>query len=54
MVPPPYLEPRWQRVPVAIRRAAAGIDRFTAAWPLVNQLGDHTLTRWVKSRVMHG
>ena len=54
MVPPPYLEPRWQQVPIAIRRAAAGIDRITAAWPLVNQLGDHTLTRWVKSRVMHG
>ena len=54
VVPPPYLEPRWQQVPIAIRRAAAGIDRVTAAWPLVNQLGDHTLTRWVKSRVMHG
>ena len=54
MVPPPYLEPRWQQVPIAIRRAAAGIDRITAAWPLVNQLGDHTLTRWLKSRVMHG
>lgn len=51
MVPPPYLEPRWQRIPIAIRRAVAGIDRLTAAWPLVNQLGDHTLTRWVKSRV---
>ena len=50
MVPPPYLEPRWQRLPIAVRRLAAGIDRVTAAWPLVNQLGDHTLTRWVKSR----
>ncbi len=54
MVPPPYLEPRWQRLPIAIRRAAAGIDRVAASWPLVNQLGDHTLTRWVKSRVAHG
>ena len=53
MVPPPYLEPRWQRLPGAIRRTAARIDRLTAAWPLVNQLGDHSLTRWVKSRVMH-
>jgi ubiquinone/menaquinone biosynthesis C-methylase UbiE len=54
MVPPPYLEPRWQRLPVVIRRAAAGIDRVAASWPLVNQLGDHTLTRWVKARVRHG
>ncbi len=53
-VPPPYLEPRWQRVPRVIRRAAAGVDRLAAAWPLVNQLGDHTLMRWVKSRVLHG
>jgi len=54
MVPPPYLEPRWQQVPIVIRRAAAGIDRLAAGWPLVNQLGDHTLTRWVKSRVTRG
>ena len=53
-VPPPYLEPRWQQVPGLIRRAAAGVDRIAAGWPLLNQLGDHTLTRWVKSRVMHG
>jgi len=53
MVPPPYLEPRWQQVPLAIRRVAAGIDRVAGRWPLVNQLGDHTLTRWVKSRVSH-
>lgn len=50
LVPPPYLEPRWQRLPHAVRRAAAGVDRFTGSWPLVNQLGDHTLTRWVKRR----
>lgn len=54
MVPPPYLEPRWQRVPIALRRAAAGIDRLAAGWPLVNHLGDHTLTRWVKGRVSRG
>ncbi len=53
-VPPPYLEPRWQRVPGLIRRVAAGVDRLTAGWPLLNQLGDHTLTRWVKCRVTHG
>lgn len=54
VVPPPFLEPRWQHVPGVIRRAAAGVDRIAASWPLLNQLGDHTLTRWVKSRVTHG
>jgi len=49
-VPPPYLEPRWRQLPNALRRAAAGVDRIAGSWPLVNQLGDHTLTRWVKSR----
>jgi hypothetical protein len=53
MVPPPYLEPRWQQLPIALRRAAAGFDRVTGSWPLVNQLGDHTLTRWVKRRMSH-
>ena len=53
-VPPPYLEPRWQQLPGPVRRAAAGIDRFAGAWPLLNQLGDHTLTRWVKRRESHG
>jgi SAM-dependent methyltransferase len=54
MVPPPYLEPRWQQVPPALRRAAAGIDRLAGSWPVMNQLGDHTLSRWVKRRVNHG
>lgn len=50
MVPPPYLEPRWRLMPQALRRAAAGVDRIAGSWPLVNQLGDHTLSRWVKRR----
>ncbi len=54
IVPPPFLERRWQQLPGVIRRAAAGVERVAAAWPLLNQLGDHTLTRWVKSRVPHG
>jgi SAM-dependent methyltransferase len=54
LVPPPYLEPRWQQVPMSLRRMAAGVDRLIGSWPLVNQLGDHTLTRWVKRRVSHG
>lgn len=54
MVPPPYLEPRWLQLPPALRRAAAGVDRVAGSWPGVNQLGDHTLSRWVKRRVHHG
>lgn len=50
MVPPPYLESRWQQVPAAVRRGAAAFDRAAGSWPLINQLGDHTLTRWVKAR----
>lgn len=54
MVPPPYLEPRWQQMPQTLRRAAAGVDRIAGSWPLINQLGDHTLSRWVKRRPNHG
>jgi SAM-dependent methyltransferase len=50
MVPPPYLESRWQQVPAGIRRLAGSVDRVAGSWPLINQLGDHTLTRWVKDR----
>jgi SAM-dependent methyltransferase len=50
VVPPPYLESRWQRVPAPIRRFTARVDRIVSPWPGINQLGDHTLTRWVKSR----
>jgi len=53
-VPPPYLESRWQQLPGVIRRAAMRIDRMAAGWPLLNQLGDHSLTRWVKDAVAHG
>jgi SAM-dependent methyltransferase len=53
-VPPPYLEPRWRQLPAALRGAAARADRALGSWPVVNRLGDHTLTCWVKSRVAHG
>jgi ubiquinone/menaquinone biosynthesis C-methylase UbiE len=51
MVPPPYLEARWQQVPAPLRHAAAGLDRMVSSWPLLNQLGDHILTRWTKCRM---
>lgn len=53
MVPPPYLESRWQQVPAPVRRATAAVDRVIASWPIVNRLGDHTLTRWTKKRGAH-
>jgi ubiquinone/menaquinone biosynthesis C-methylase UbiE len=54
MVPPPYLETRWRQLPAAVRGGVAALDRLTGPWPIVNQLGDHTLSRWVKQRVNHG
>jgi SAM-dependent methyltransferase len=51
LVPPPYLERRWQQLPRSIRSAIAGLDRLTAAWPVLKHLGDHTLLRWEKSRL---
>jgi ubiquinone/menaquinone biosynthesis C-methylase UbiE len=50
LVPPPYLEPRWQQMPQPIRDTVAAMDRITASWPLLNQLGDHTLMCWEKTR----
>ena len=54
MVPPPYLEPRWLQLPQVMRKMAAGVDRFAGSWPVINRLGDHTLSRWVKRRANHG
>jgi ubiquinone/menaquinone biosynthesis C-methylase UbiE len=54
MVPPPYLETRWQQVPPVIRRFTAQLDRVVSPWPGVNRLGDHLLMRWVKRRQAHG
>jgi hypothetical protein len=53
MVPPPYLETRWQQVPPSIRRLTASVDRVVSPWPGVNRLGDHLLMRWVKRRPAH-
>jgi SAM-dependent methyltransferase len=53
-VPPPYLEPRWQQVPAPIRHVAMRVDHIAAGLPLINHLGDHSLTRWLRSREAHG
>lgn len=49
-LPPPYLEPRWRRVPRPLRALAGGVDRLVTTWPVLNRCGDHVLARWVKRR----
>jgi hypothetical protein len=49
-LPPPYLEPRWQALPAAVRRLVARIDRALAPWPVFNRLGDHVLLHFIKER----
>jgi ubiquinone/menaquinone biosynthesis C-methylase UbiE len=53
MVPPPYLESRWQQVPPVLRRFTAQIDRVVSPLPGLNRLGDHLMMRWVKTRHAH-
>ena len=53
VVPPPYLESRWQQVPALIRRLTASVDRVVSPWPGLNRLGDHLMMRWVKTRHAH-
>ena len=50
VVPPPYLESRWQQVPSVLRRLMAGLDNVVSPWPGLNRLGDHVMMRWVKTR----
>jgi SAM-dependent methyltransferase len=48
VVPPPYLEPRWQALPRAVRGAVVALDGWLAPWPPFNRVGDHVLLRFVK------
>jgi SAM-dependent methyltransferase len=54
VLPPPYLEPRWQAMPAWTRRSAAALDRALAPWPPFNRLGDHVLLHFTKERRRHG
>jgi SAM-dependent methyltransferase len=47
-IPPPYFEPRWQRLPHLVRRAVVGLDSMLAPCPPFNRLGDHVLLVLVK------
>jgi hypothetical protein len=54
VLPPPYLEARWQALPAWTRRWAAALDRAAAPWPPFNRLGDHVLLHFTKERRRRG
>jgi hypothetical protein len=54
LVPPPFLEPRWLRMPRGVRRACLAADGAVSRWPPFNRLGDHVLLTLMKRRVVHG
>ena len=53
VIPPPYLEPRWQTLPGGVRTVVTKLDSVVASWPPFNRIGDHVLLRFVKERA-HG
>ena len=50
LLPPPYLEPRWQRLPAFVRTPLAAMDSAIAPLPPFNRLGDHVLLQFTKRR----
>jgi ubiquinone/menaquinone biosynthesis C-methylase UbiE len=52
VIPPPYLEPRWQRLPRPLRGMVTAVDTLLAPWPPFNRAGDHVLLHFEK-RVGH-
>jgi SAM-dependent methyltransferase len=53
LVPPPYLEPRWQQLPRSLRGAVTTVDGWLAPWPPFNRVGDHVLLHFEKEEA-HG
>jgi SAM-dependent methyltransferase len=47
-IPPPYLEPRWQRLPRPVRGMVTALDGLLAPWPPFNRVGDHVLLHFVE------
>lgn len=47
-IPPPYLEPRWQKLPRPVRGLVTRLDAMLAPWPPFNRVGDHILLRFEK------
>jgi hypothetical protein len=52
-IPPPYFEPRWQRLPALVRTPLTLIDSALASCPPFNRLGDHTMLQFVKREAAH-
>lgn len=50
VLPPPYLEPRWQNLPKSLRGLVTRLDALLAPWPPFNRVGDHVLLHFVKER----
>ena len=48
VVPPPYLEARWQELPRSVRGVVIAIDNWLAPWPPFNRVGDHVLLTFAK------
>jgi len=51
VVPPPYLEVRWQHLPKPVRRLVTSVDALLSPWPPFNRVGDHVLLRFVKASI---
>lgn len=54
LVPPPYLEPRWQQLPAPVGAAVAAADRLASRLPGLRTAGDHVIARWEKRRYGRG
>ena len=50
LLPPPYLEPRWQQLPAVVRAPLAAMDSAIASLPPFNRFGDHVLLQFTKTR----
>jgi SAM-dependent methyltransferase len=48
VIPPPYLEPGWQRLPDVVRNGVARLDEWLSPWPPFNRVGDHVVLVFVK------
>jgi SAM-dependent methyltransferase len=52
-IPPPYLEPRWQKLPRRVRMFVTTVDGWLAQWPPFNRVGDHVLLLFTKEGGAH-
>jgi hypothetical protein len=53
VIPPPYLEARWQAIPPRLRALISRVDGALSTWPPFNRVGDHVLLHFVKEPAAH-